>query len=84
MEMKKKVDELRKYEQKIRADERKEAGKRRKGPKLSDYSRWFTKYQAGSLEMPGLSQISKFVFTENFVPKLFANYLQNVTILNCR
>ena len=72
MEIKKQLDELRKYEQKIRVEEKKEAGKRRKGPKLSDYSRWFTNYKAGSLEMPGFnfeSQFFKSRFPALVVPK---------------
>ena len=62
------MEELRKYEQKVRADVRKEsAGKRKKGPKLSDYSRWFTKYQAGSLEFPGYTANMSFFAVLLFV-----------------
>jgi DNA-dependent protein kinase catalytic subunit len=51
-DIKKKVNELRKYEKKIRED--KETTKKRKGgPALSDYSRWFGRYKCDTLELPG-------------------------------
>ena len=62
VDVRKKVEELKKYQQKIGMDGGKQPGNKKKGPKLSDYSKWFTKYQAGSLELPGYHLTQEFSY----------------------
>lgn len=59
MDVKKKVGELKKYHEKVKFFED-SLGKKNKAPKLSDYSKWFSKYQSGSLELPGIKIVSIF------------------------
>ena len=54
-DIKKKVDELRKYHDKVKNEQSDK--KKKGGPKLSQYSRWFTKYATNSLELPGTAYI---------------------------
>ena len=54
----------------------KQPGNKKKGPKLSDYSKWFTKYQAGSLELPGyyISRIPSYSGIRLFISGSVTNF----------